>query len=129
MPLRQKILAILLSVGLVILIFELVRRKKLREEYSWLWMLTGVVIFVLVIWHDLLLFVTRLLGIALPASTIFLFGVFFLILINLYFSVKISTLSTQIKELTQRQAILESFREKSSQNKTKRENPGLKELF
>ena len=121
MPLRQKILAILLSVGLIILIFELVRRRKLKEEYSWLWMLTGVVIFVLVIWHDLLLFVTRLLGIALPASTIFLFGVFFLILINLYFSVKISTLSTQIKELTQRQAILESFTEKSSQNKTKRQ--------
>ena len=127
MPLRQKILAILLSVGLIILIFELVRRRKLKEEYSWLWMLTGVVIFVLVIWHDLLLFVTRLLGIALPASTIFLFGVFFLILINLYFSVKISTLSTQIKELAQRQAILESFTEKSSQNKTKREKPGLKE--
>lgn len=127
MPLRQKILAILLSVGLIILIFELVRRRKLREEYSWLWMLTGVVIFVLVIWHDLLLFVTRLLGIALPASTIFLFGVFFLILINLYFSVKISTLVTQVKELAQRQAILESFIEKSSQNKTKRENPGLKE--
>lgn len=121
MPLRQKILAILLSVGLIILIFELVRRRKLREEYSWLWMLTGVVIFVLVIWHDLLLFVTRLLGIALPASTIFLFGVFFLILINLYFSVKISTLSAQIKELAQRQAILESFMEKSSQNETKRQ--------
>ncbi len=123
MPLRQKILAILLSVGLIILIFELVRRRKLKEEYSWLWMLTGVVIFVLVIWHDLLLFVTRLLGIALPASTIFLFGVFFLILINLYFSVKISTLSTQIKELAQRQAILEShineqhrnYKEKQSQ--------------
>ena len=125
MPLRQRALAILLSVGLIILIFELVRRKKLREEYSWLWMLTGVVIFVLATWYGLLLLVTRLLGIALPASTIFLFGVFFLILINLYFSVKISTLITQVKELAQRQAILESFIEKSSRNK--RKNPGLKE--
>jgi len=123
MPLRQKILAILLSVGLVILIFELVRRRKLREEYSWLWMLTGVVIFVLAIWHGLLLFISRLLGIALPASTIFLFGGFFLILINLYFSVKISTLTTQVKELVQRQAILDSrineqhrnYKEKQSQ--------------
>ncbi len=123
MPLRQKILAILLSVGLIILIFELVRRRKLREEYSWLWMLTGVVIFVLAIWHGLLLFLSRLLGIALPASTIFLFGGFFLILINLYFSVKISTLTTQVKELVQRQAILDSrineqhrnYKEKQSQ--------------
>jgi len=108
MPLRQKALAILLSVGLIILIFELVRRRKLREEYSWLWMLTGVVVFVLAIWHNLLLSISRVLGIALPASTIFLLGVFFLILINLYFSVKISTLASQVKELTQKQAILES---------------------
>ena len=123
MPLRQKMLAILLSVGLIILIFELVRRRKLREEYSWLWMLTGVVIFVLATWHGLLLFISRLLGIALPASTIFLFGGFFLILINLYFSVKISTLTTQVKELVQRQAILDSrineqhrnYKEKQSQ--------------
>ncbi len=108
MPLRQKALAILLSVGLIILIFELVRRRKLREEYSWLWMLTGAVVFVLAIWHNLLLSISRLLGIALPSSTIFLFGGFFLILINLYFSVKISTLVSQVKELTQKQAILES---------------------
>ena len=128
MPLRQRALAILLSVGLIILIFELVRRRKLREEYSWLWMLTGVVVFVLAIWHNLLLSISRLLGIALPASTIFLFGGFFLILINLYFSVKISTLVTQVKELAQKQAILESSIEKSSRNKKKkRGDPGLKE--
>ncbi len=127
MPLRQKALAILLSIGLIILIFELVRRKKLREEYSWLWMLSGVVIFVLATWHSLLLSITRLLGIALPASTIFLLGVFFLILINLYFSVKVSTLATQIKDLTQKQAILESSIEKSSRDRRKRKNSGLKE--
>jgi len=108
MPLRQKILAISLSVGLIILIFELVRRKKLREEYSWLWMLTGVVIFILGIWYDLLVFITHFIGAVLPASTLFFFGIFFLVLINLYFSVKVSTLSNQLKELTQKQALLES---------------------
>ena len=44
---RQEIMAILLSVGLMVLIFELVRRRSLKEEYSWLWMLTGVTIFIL----------------------------------------------------------------------------------
>ena len=108
MPLRQKILAIFLSVGLIILIFELVRRKKLREEYSWLWMLTGVAIFILAIWYDLLIFITHFVGAVLPTSTLFFFGIFFLVLINLYFSVKVSTLSNQIKELAQKQALLES---------------------
>jgi len=108
MPLRQMVLAISLSVGLLILIFELVRRRKLREEYSWLWMLTGAVILILAIWYDLLLFITHLVGAVLPASTLFLFGIFFLVLINLYFSVKVSTLTNQIKRLAQEVAILNS---------------------
>lgn len=119
MPLRQKVLAILLSVGLLIVIFELVRRRKLREEYSWLWMLTGAVVFVLAIWHDLLLFMTHLVGAALPASTLFFFGIFFLVLINLYFSVKVSTLTSQIKKIAQKLAILNNKVESHSSKKQK----------
>ena len=111
---RQRIMAILLAVGLVVFIFELVRKKKLREEYSWLWMLTGVVILVLAIWHDLLLFMTRLIGAVLPTSTIFFFGLFFLILISLYLSVKLSRLSNQMKTLTQKLAILTEKIERNS---------------
>jgi len=118
MPLQQKVLAISLSIGLLILIFELVRRRKLREEYSWLWMLTGVIIFVLGIWYDLLLFITHLVGAALPTSTLFFFGIFFLVLINLYFSVKVSTLTDEIKKLAQELAILNNrVEDYSSKNK------------
>ena len=113
MPLRQKFMAILSAVVLMVLIFELVRRRKLREEYSWLWMLTGVTIFILAIWHDLLISITRLIGAVLPTSTIFFFGLFFLILINIYFSVKLSKLSDQVKELTQKLAILDEKVERS----------------
>ena len=119
MPLRQKVLAISLSVGLLIVIFELVRRRKLREEYSWLWILTGAVIFILAMWYDLLLFMTHLVGAVLPASTLFFFGIFFLVLINLYFSVKVSALTSQIKKLTQELAILNSKVESYSSKKRK----------
>ena len=119
MPLRQKVLAISLSVGLLIVIFELVRRRKLREEYSWLWMLAGAVVFVLAIWHDLLLFITHLVGAILPTSTLFFFGIFFLVLINLYFSVKVSTLTSQIKKIAQKLAILNNRVESHSSKKQK----------
>jgi len=111
---RQKLMAILLAVGLIVFIFELVRKKKLGEEYSWLWMLTGVVILILAVWYDLLVLVTRFIGAALPASTIFFFGLFSLILINLYFSVKLSKLSNQTKELAQKLAILTEKVERNS---------------
>ena len=106
MFLRQKVFTIILSIGLIIVIFELVRRKKLREEYSWLWMLTGAFVFVLAIWRGLLLSVTRFIGAAAPASTLFFLGLFFLILINVYFSVRLSTVTDQLNKVTQELALL-----------------------
>ena len=38
---QQKIFAIIASVLIMLLVVELVRRRRLREEYSWLWLLTG----------------------------------------------------------------------------------------
>ena len=117
MLLRQKIFVVFVSIGLVVLIFDLVRRRKLREEYSWLWMLTGVVIFILAVWHDLLVFMTYLIGAALPASTLFFFGVFFLILINLYFSVKLSSVTDRLNEVTRELALLRDRIENHSPHK------------
>ena len=35
MPARQRLVALTLAAAVVVLVFELVRRRKLREEYSW----------------------------------------------------------------------------------------------
>ena len=114
MPLRQKLIAILISLIIMGVIVELVRRRKLREEYSWLWLLTGLVMLVLSVWYDLLVMVTRTIGAVLPTSTLFFFGLIFLLLINLHYSMKISQLSTQVKNLAQRMALLRVGQEEQS---------------
>jgi hypothetical protein len=101
------IVALAFGMGMLLLIIELVRRRKLREEYSWLWLMTGSVILVLTLWFDLLKWITHLVGAVTPASTIFLFAFLFLILISLHFSVVISKLTERNKELAQRYALLE----------------------
>ena len=108
MPLQQKIFAISISIILFIVIIDLVRRKKLREEFSWLWLLTGGVIILLAAWYDVLLFLTNLVGAVLPTSTLFLFGLLFLMIISLYYSTKISTLHEQMKDIAQQVAILQA---------------------
>jgi hypothetical protein len=108
MPIRYKILAIVISIGMLVLIIELVRRRKLREEYSWLWLLTGSVVLFLMVWFDLLRWITHQIGAAKPSSTIFLFAFLFLVFISLHFSVVISKLTNQVKELAQRNALLET---------------------
>jgi hypothetical protein len=101
MPLRQKIFALFLAVIILVTIFELVRKRKLREEYSWLWIITGVSI-LLVVWrYDLLVRFTHFIGAFWPTTTLFLLGLIFLMLINLHYSVKISGLTNQVKNLSQ----------------------------
>jgi hypothetical protein len=107
MPIRNKIVALAVSVGLLLLIIELVRRRKLREEYSWLWLLTASTIIVLSVWFDLLKWITSLVGAMVPASTIFMLAFLFLIFISLHFSVVISKLTNHNIELAQRYALLE----------------------
>ncbi len=121
MPLRQKI--VFISIGLVILtvIIELVRRRKLREEYTFLWLLIGVIALILPLWYNLLVELTYAIGAALPTSTLFFFGLLFVLLVNLHFSLKISSLTNQIKNLAQKIALLEN---KSSSDKQRMRGAG-----
>lgn len=107
MTIRQKFFALIMCIAVFIFILEMVRRRKLREEYSWLWLLTGFVMIMLVAWYDLLVFITHVIGAVLPTTTLFLFGVLFLLLICLHYSIKISTLTDQVKKLAQELAILQ----------------------
>jgi len=106
MEMKPRFLALGISVLLVVFIVELVRRRKLREEYSWLWLSLSLAMFVLALWPGLLDFVTGLIGAVLTTSTLFFFALVFLVLINIQFSVEISSLRSQVKNLAQQLALL-----------------------
>jgi hypothetical protein len=112
MTLQQKIFAVFLSLLIFSLIIHLVKRRRLREEYAWLWLLTGSVILLLVLWYDLLLFLTELIGAMTATTTLFLFGIIFLMMIALHYAIKISALSEQVKNLAQQVSLMEAERER-----------------
>jgi hypothetical protein len=103
---HQQFFAVLTSLVVFALILELVRRRRLREEYSWLWLLTGVIMVVLVVWQQLLFLITRLIGAVSPLTTLLLFSLLFLLAIAIHYSIIISRLTTQVKNLAQELAIL-----------------------
>jgi hypothetical protein len=107
MDFRQKILAAIFGVTLLAFIIELVRRRKLRVEYSWLWICAGVAIVVIGLNYPLLEWLTRLIGAGWTSSTLFFFGIFFVVALCLQFSVKISRLETEVKNLAQELALRE----------------------
>lgn len=106
MPLRQKIFALTVCIVVFVVIIELVRRRRLKEEYSALWIFASIVMFALVIKYDWLVALTALIGAGLPTSTLFIGALTFLMLVAVQFSVKISHLSEQVKNLAQDNALL-----------------------
>lgn len=101
MPVETRILAIAVSLGIFALVIELVRRRRLKEEYSLLWVLTSIVLLVLSIWYELLLTITDAIGAVMPSSTLFFFGLAFALLMLLHFSVRISQLERSVTLLVQ----------------------------
>ena len=101
MPLNQKIFAGSVAIVFFVIVMDLARRKKLKVEYSILWAITAMAIVALVFWYDSLVAVTRIIGAVLPTTTLFIFGLMFLLFLNLHFYVKLSDLSEQVKNLGQ----------------------------
>ena len=106
-PLRVSIAAAIAAVLLLLVIFELIRSRRLQERYALLWLLTGIVIFIFAIWRDLLARVADLVGIAYPPSALFVLAAFFVLLVLLHYSTVISKLSDQNRILAQRLGLLE----------------------
>ena len=103
---RQKIAMIIICIFIFIYILDLVRRRRLREEYSWVWLLTSVLLFILVVKYNWLVSLSRLIGVVLPTTTLFLGALIFLMILSVQFSVRISNLTNQVKNLVQENALL-----------------------
>jgi len=104
---RQRVVAIVGAIAVVLVVFELVRRRKLREEYSWVWLATAAAVCVLALNQGLLLTITGWLGAASSASTLFFGAIVFLMALCVQFSIRLSRLTHRQRTLAQRLALLE----------------------
>jgi len=108
MLIQFRIIVGMLSLVLLLITFELIRKERLREEYSLLWLFTGLAIFIFSLFPEFFLsqFITRVTGLF-YLSAVVMIAFLFLLLIVLHFSVVISKLTDRNKELAQRHALLE----------------------
>jgi len=108
-PLKISIAATAASLVLVLVVFELIRSRRLRERYALLWLLTGIVLVVLSAWRGGLNTIALWLGVrGYPPAVLFAVGLLFVILVLLHYSTVISRLSDQNVILAQRLALLEA---------------------
>jgi hypothetical protein len=108
-PVRISIAASVASILLLLVVFELIRSRRLRERYALLWLLTGVVLLALSAWRDGLNTIAAWLGVTTyPPAVLFAVGAFFVIAVLLHYSTVISRLADQNVLLAQRLALLET---------------------
>jgi hypothetical protein len=107
METRVQIVSIVAAVGLLLVVLEMVRRRRLLERYALLWLLSAIVILGLAIWRGALEQVARAVGIYSPPNALFFIALGFILILLLHFSAAVSRLADQSKVLAQRQAILE----------------------
>jgi hypothetical protein len=100
------LVALAVSGLLLILVLELVRRRKLTEEYSFIWILGAVGLLVFSSSRQILHVIAAWLGIAYPPALLLLAVIFFFFVASLYFSVVVSRQRQQIERLTEEVAIL-----------------------
>lgn len=103
----QRIIAIVVTGGLLLLILELVRRKRLMERYALLWLFATSILLLLATWTGLLTQLSSALGIKYPPSALFAVAFGFVLLLLLHFSLAVSRLSDQTKVLAQRVGLLQ----------------------
>jgi hypothetical protein len=125
---RTRVLAIAASVALLLGVLELLRRRRLKEEYSVLWTLTAVTLLVLSIFPDLLMTATKGIGAVLASSTLFLTALVFAMLMLLHFSVRISVLERGFTSLVQELGLMaverDSLREELEESRDRRGGSG-----
>lgn len=103
---RVNVFAILGSIILLLIIFELVRRKYLRERYALIWIATGSLFLFLALREEILRRISHVLGFSLPVNALFFLGILFLILIVLGLSVVSSRLTDKSRVLAQEIVLL-----------------------
>lgn len=100
--------SLLFSVGFIFVVLDLVRRQRLKEQYSLLWLLIGVGFLVVSSNTKILEWMALLLDIKYAPAVLFLLGLIFSFVLILHLTVVISRLTDHVLRLTQEITVLKA---------------------
>ncbi len=108
MDLRARVFVVSISLGILLFVINLVRKKYLKENYAIMWVLTFLVMSIVPMFINYLDQIAYAVGISYPPALLYLMALMFIFVLILNFSVIVSKLSEQNKTLIQNLGILES---------------------
>ena len=102
----QIIIAVLIICALIVII-DMIRKKRLELSYALSWLLVGIGVLILDVFPQLIKTISEKIGIVSPVNMLFIFGFCFSLVIIFVLTIAVSKLSIKIKQLAQQIAIYE----------------------
>lgn len=103
---RVHIISLALSISIFVVVLRLIQKRYLREQYSLLWLLFGVVLFALSINTRWLDWLAQVAGVYYSPSLLFLIGIIICLMLILHLTVVVSKLTERVVRLTQELSLL-----------------------
>ncbi|WP_104089463.1 DUF2304 domain-containing protein [Arthrobacter sp. GMC3] len=104
--------AFVLSLTVVLLVLDMLRRKKIREKYAALWLVVGMAMLILAVFPRLLEFVAQALYVQVPSNLLFALSIVLALGVCLHLSWEISVVEDETRILAEEAAILRAQLEK-----------------
>ena len=101
-----RVVALAVALVLFFVVFDAVRRRRLSESLTPIWLTCALAVLVLAVDLKLLEAMTTLIGAWTPSSTVFFFALLFLLAISLSYGIVLTRLGRQVTRLTQEIAML-----------------------
>ncbi len=108
MPINVYTISIIFSLAFLFTVVELVRKARLQEKYSILWIFMSIVLLLLSSTPTIINKLAKWLDIKNPPSFLFLFGLVYLLVYNLHLTIVVSKQSEKITRLTQEIALIKN---------------------
>lgn len=103
---KIQIAAIIAVLFFFAIVFRLILKGKLRTEYSFIWILMGIIFLVFSVWRNSLDLLAKAFGVYYAPSLIFIFFFFMIFIFLIHLSVVNSKQHEEIKKLTQEIALI-----------------------
>ncbi|MFN8277521.1 MAG: DUF2304 domain-containing protein [Chitinophagales bacterium] len=113
---RIQLISILVSLVFLVSVAYLIRKSRLREEYSFIWIASTFLLIVFSLWRNGLEVMAHAFGVYAPPNLIFTGAIFAILVYLLHLSLTVSKLHEQNKTLSQELALLKEANERQSRN-------------
>jgi hypothetical protein len=113
---KIQIISIIASLFIFVVVINLVRRRKLKTEYSLIWLTVSIIFIIFSFWRTGIDKLATLFGIAYAPSVLFIILLIGIIILLIEFSMIISKQAERIKVLVQEMALLKHEMEEKFEN-------------